>query len=88
MSDLSAYKQVEATEVHCTDCGKPYSHHPATVDATVFDTPDEAREYINRTSLWAAGVKKVICGGCLTQYTRHGSAYVKDMREQLRNERP
>ena len=86
MSDQSAYKQVKATEVHCTDCGKPYSHHPATVDATVFDTPDEARAYINRTSLWAAGVKRVICGACLTHYTMHKSAHLRDIREQLRNE--
>lgn len=65
MSDHLTYKRIEAVEVYCTDCGKPYSHHPATVEVSVFGSPDEAREHINRTSLWAAGIQKVICGACL-----------------------
>lgn len=86
MCDGLTYKRIDAFVVHCTDCGKPYSHHPATVGETVFITPDEAREYINRTSLWAAGTQRVICGACLIPYTQKGSKYVKDLREQLRNE--
>lgn len=87
MSDQLTYKRIEAVEVYCTDCGKPYSHHPATVEVSVFGSMDEAREHINRTSLWAAGIQKVICGACLIPYTRHGSKAARDIREQLRSEK-
>lgn len=86
MSDQLAYKRITGTEVYCTDCGQPYSHHPATVEVSVFESPDEAREYINRTSLWAAGIQKVICGRCLINYTATGSKGARDIREQLRSE--
>lgn len=36
MSDLVAYRKKTVTEVYCTDCGKTYSHHPATVEVSVF----------------------------------------------------
>lgn len=80
-----SYRSIRAVEVYCDDCDKPYSHHPATVDVSIFSSIPEARAHINSHSLWAAGVSRAICGRCLMHYVKPPDA-IRDMRDQLKLE--